>query len=63
MRTLLLFWCLITAVSAACIPAAVADESDGCSHFTWDVSHELEVMKQAPKPISAATKPASKTPL
>jgi hypothetical protein len=64
MRTVvLLSWCLITAASAACVAPAVADEVEGCSHFTWDVSHELAVMKQTPKPITAATKPGSETPL
>jgi hypothetical protein len=42
---------------------AFADETEGCSHFTWDVSHELAVMKQAPKPITAATKLGAATPL
>ena len=49
--------------SAASVAPALADEVDGCSHFTWDVSHELAVMKQAPKPITAATKPGSGAPL
>ena len=62
-RTVLLSWCLLVAGSAACMAPAFADETEGCSHFTWDVSHELVVMKQTPKPITAATKPGSGTPL
>jgi hypothetical protein len=62
-RTVLLSWCLMLAASAACMAPAIADETEGCSHFTWDVSHELAVMKQTPKPITAATKPGSATPL
>jgi hypothetical protein len=63
MRTVLLFWCLISAASAACMAPALADETESCSHFSWDVSHELAVMKQTPKVITAATKPGTGTPL
>ena len=41
---------------------AVGQESDGCSHFTWDVSHELAVMKQTPKEVTAATQPGPGVP-
>ena len=63
MRTVLLSWCLISAASPTCMGPAFADETEGCSHFTWDVSHELAVMKQTPKAITAATKPGAGTPL
>jgi hypothetical protein len=63
MRTILLSGCLILAASVAGMAPALADETEGCSHFTWDVSHELAVMKQTPKPITAAIKPGSGTPL
>ena len=63
MRTVLLSWCLLLAASAACMAPALADETEGCSHFTWDVSHELALMKQTPKSITAATQPGSGTPL
>src|SRR5450755_2366562 len=33
------------------------------AHFTWDVSHELTVMNQAPQALAAATKPDSQAPL
>jgi len=41
---------------------AVGQEADGCSHFTWDVSHELAVMKQTPKEVTAATQPGAGVP-
>lgn len=63
MRTVLLSWYLISAASVACMARALADELESCSHFTWDVSRELAVMKQTPKPITAATKPGTGTPL
>jgi hypothetical protein len=50
-------------VSAASIAPTLADETEGCSHFTWDVSHELAVMKQAPKSVTAATKAGAGAPL
>jgi hypothetical protein len=36
--------------------AALGEEAGGCSHFSWDVSHELAVMQQAPQPLTAAVK-------
>lgn len=63
MRTVLLSLCLLSAASAACTAPAFADEMQSCSHFTWDVSHELAVMKQTAKPVTAATKSGSGTPL
>ena len=63
MRTVLVSWCLIGLMSAAPMMPALAEETDGWSHFTWDVSHELAVMKQTPKPAAAATKPGSAAPL
>lgn len=62
MRAVLLSWCLISATSIVCTAAALADEVDGCSHFSWDVSHELAVMKQAPKPLVASTQEGTKAP-
>jgi hypothetical protein len=53
-------------MSAGCatvVTAALADEADGCSHFSWDVSHELKVMEQTAAPITAATKPGAQAPL
>jgi hypothetical protein len=62
MRTVLLSLCVISVVSAASIAPTFADETDGCSHFTWDVSHELAVMKQTPKSVTAATQAGAGTP-
>ena len=61
MRAVLLSWCLGLS-SLVCTTSALADEADGCAHFRWDVSHELAVMKQAPKPLTAATKPGAAAP-
>ena len=70
-RTPIFSWFLV-GVAAACLTgmAAVsfvmpahADEGDGCSHFTWDVSHELAVMKQTAASVTAAAKPGEQAPL
>jgi hypothetical protein len=47
---------LLCSMSAAVAAAADAADSDPCTRFTWDVSQELAVMKQTPKPVSGATK-------
>jgi len=54
---------LIAAAMGICGQCASATDADGCAHFTWDVSHELTVIKQAPQALAAATKPGSKVPL
>jgi hypothetical protein len=56
-------WCLIAAAMGICGQCAVATDADGCAHFTWDVSHELTVMNQAPQALAAATRPGSQVPL
>src|SRR5882757_6997490 len=63
MRTVLLLLWAISVVSAGSNAPTLADETDGCAHFTWDVSHELAVMKQKQAPITAATKAGAGTPL
>ena len=62
-RTTILSWWLIGVGCAVFVPPALADEADGCSHFSWDVSHELKVMKQTAAPVTAATKPGMQAPL
>jgi hypothetical protein len=62
-RTAILSFCLLSMGCAALVTAALADEADGCSHFSWDVSHELQVMKQAAASVTAATKPGTRAPL
>ena len=47
---------LIGAALALAAGSAAADEADGCAHFSWDVSHELGVMKQSPQALAAAVK-------
>lgn len=60
---------LIRALSATLVATAlvagpvVAQEADGCSHFAWDVSHALDVMKLGAKTVSAATQVGSGVPL
>jgi hypothetical protein len=63
MRTAILSWCLMSVGCASLVTSALADEADGCSHFSWDVSHELQVMKQTAAPVTAATKPGAQAPL
>jgi hypothetical protein len=43
--------------------AAELDAADGCTRFTWDVSHELAVMKQTPQALTAGTKAGADAPL
>jgi len=62
MRTVLLSWYLVGLVAVACVTPVLAEEADGCSHFRWDVTHELAVMKQAPRPLTAASKPGAAAP-
>jgi len=59
----ILSWCLISVGCAALVSPALADEGDGCSHFSWDVSHEVKVMKQTAAPLTAATKPGAQAPV
>ena len=49
-------------VAALLSHTALAADVDPCTKFTWDVSHELAVMKQTPQPISAAAKPGKDVP-
>jgi hypothetical protein len=56
-RTAILSCCLLSLGCAALVTPAFADDADGCSHFSWDVSHELKVMKQTAAAVTAATKP------
>jgi hypothetical protein len=63
LRTVIVSWCLVSFGCAAFVCPAWADEGAGCSQFKWDVSHELQVMKQTATPRTAATKPGGKAPL
>jgi hypothetical protein len=56
-RAVLLSLCL-----AGLATSAFGDETDGCKNFAWDVSHEVAVMKQAPAPVTAGTKPGTQAP-
>jgi hypothetical protein len=62
----LLKWVVLGLACALATTAAGAGEmnaADGCSRFTWDVSHELAVMKQTPQPQTASTKAGADAPL
>lgn len=52
---------LLGAVISLGAGSAVADEGEGCAHFSWDVSHELSVMKQSPQRLTAAVTSADNT--
>jgi hypothetical protein len=41
---------------------ANAAEADPCSHFKWDVSREVAVMRTTPQPITAAVRPGTDLP-
>src|SRR5262245_20671741 len=49
-------------ISALLAQVAVAADTDPCTRFAWDVSHELAVMKQTPLTITAAGKPGKDLP-
>lgn len=49
---------VFVALSTLVAATASAAEVDPCACFTWDVSHELAVMKQSPQAMAAAVKPA-----
>jgi hypothetical protein len=49
-------------VAALVSQTALAADADPCTKFTWDVSHELAVMKQTPQPVSAAAKSGKDVP-
>ena len=49
-------------IAAVVAQSAVAADIDPCTRFTWDVSHEIAVMKQAPQLLTAAGKPGKDVP-
>jgi len=63
MRIVFLSMCLTGVVSLGWLAPTVADEADGCTHFSWDVSHELAVMKQTVKPVVAGAKAGADSPV
>ena len=50
-RHIRVFGYLVLAIAST----AFGQETDGCAHFSWDVSHELAVMKQAAAAVTAAS--------
>lgn len=54
---------LLAAVAVMLSDSALAQNSDDpCTRFTWNVTHELSVMRQVPQKIAAATKPGADVP-
>lgn len=52
----------LLATLIVCSQSVLAQDQDPCAKFTWDVTQELAVMKQSPKPITAAVKTGSDVP-
>jgi hypothetical protein len=50
-------------VTPVLVTSALADEADGCSHFSWDVTHEVNLMKQTGVAVTAAMAPGAQAPL
>lgn len=53
---------LTIAIAALLCNCALAADPDPCTRFTWDVSHEIAVMKQSPQVLTAAAAPAADLP-
>lgn len=54
---------LIAIIAATLLThSALAADDDPCKRFTWNVAHELDVMKQSAQPIAAGAKSASDAP-
>ena len=60
-RTYGVGWLLVAAAAIASQATFAADTPD-CPHFTWNVAHELAVMKQSPQVLAAGTKPDAQAP-
>jgi len=60
MRKMTIWFLMIgSALDAGAVSAA---DTDPCAQFTWDVSHERSVMKEAPRIVAAAIKPGADVP-
>jgi hypothetical protein len=56
---LLLALCVFVVSSTS----AMGQDADGCAHFTWDVTHEVAVMKQPAVSVAASSSADSPTPV
>jgi len=56
------FALLSAALSTHAQTEAARPDASPCARYTWDISHELAVLKQTAKPITAASKPAADIP-
>jgi hypothetical protein len=52
----------LAAIAVILSHSALAQDSDPCTRFTWNVTHELAVMRQEPQKILAAAKRGSDVP-
>lgn len=57
-----LAWVVMAALVTLGARSASAEEAQGCTHFAWDVSHELAVMRQTPQTLAAGTGLGPQTP-
>jgi hypothetical protein len=48
--------CLLLSASAVCMTPALAADADGCTQFKWNVSHEVALMKESGRRVTAASK-------
>jgi hypothetical protein len=53
---------MMSAAMFAMTHAVLAADTDPCTRFTWDVTHELAVMKQSPLSIAAGMKSGAESP-
>lgn len=53
---------LLAAAAVLLSSHALAKDTDPCTRFTWNVSHELAVMRHEPQKLAAATKPTGNVP-
>src|ERR1700733_16055204 len=61
-RTFRVGWRLMAVAAAIGSPATLAAQTQDCTHFTWNVAHELAVMQKSPQMLAAGTKPDAQAP-
>lgn len=61
-RLISMQWTLVALIAGVTSQAASAADVDPCTTYKWDVSRELNIMKQTPQAIGAASKPGANVP-
>jgi hypothetical protein len=61
-RTSRVGWLLLAVAAVVASQTAFAADAQDCTHFTWNVAHELAVMQQTPQMLAAGTKPDAQAP-